>query len=86
MEQNEIDRLGRQIATTAQHSKLVEETTREQRREAARDRLLLSMADTLGVILRHTYTLTGHDISNFEPMSKELRDAKILFAGTLDRS
>lgn len=81
--------------STARHSRLVEETTRDRReaqerwellmkREAARDRLFLAMADAVQLTMSLAYQQAGHS-DEFKPIQKELRDAKIIFASTLDR-
>jgi hypothetical protein len=72
------------LNTTAQHQKLAEEASLPQRREQARDRLLLAITDALGIALAHSYSLVGHD-PRYEGIQRELRDAKLIFAGTLDK-
>jgi hypothetical protein len=85
MEQSDIDAIGRSVNATARHQRLVEETSLLQRREKARDRLLLAIAEALHLSLHHTYNLVGHS-EEFSPLLQQLRDAKIIFAGTLDKS
>jgi hypothetical protein len=53
-------------------------------REKARDRLILAMAEALAVAVKHSYSLVGHD-PRYEFIQKELRDAKIIFAASLDK-
>lgn len=62
----------------------VEETSLPQWREAARDRLILAIADALGIAIQHSYQLVGHD-PRYELVQRELRDARIIFAGMLDK-
>lgn len=65
---------------------LTPEQERIEKREQARDRLLLAIADTQLRILTTVHNLDGCNASNFESLWGELRDAKIIFAGTLDKS
>ncbi len=78
------------------HRRLVEDTTAERRAQTAREivqeeqrrtcgNLLIAMANALELALNFAYQQTGHSL-DYGPIRRELRDAKILFASTLDRS
>jgi len=58
----------------------------EEGRSAARDRLLLTMVDAQLRILTTVHNLDGCNAKDFHSIWGSLRDAKILFASTLDRS
>lgn len=54
------------------------------RNDLVKDRLLLAMADALSLVASLAYQQAGHS-GRFEPIMQELRDAKKLFAETLDK-
>lgn len=86
MDQGDIDRIGREVNATVRHAQLVEETTKLQRREQARDRLLIAIAEATMFAITGVHNINGALGSRYSSLYQELRDAKILFAGTLDKS
>lgn len=53
--------------------------------EKAKDRLLLALADSVLHILTGVHNLNGALGTTFEPVHRELRNAKIIFTSTLDK-
>lgn len=54
-------------------------------REQARDRLLIAIAETQLYVLTGVHNVNGALGSRYSSLFQELRDAKIIFAGTLDK-